>query len=72
MKRDIDTDVAQGIVISMLNEDNYTLEKEIAKLKKIKKRQDHQNRELEQSLISLDAIKRTRYYYGGVKYKYYI
>ena len=72
MKLEIDNEVAQGIVISMLNEDIYTLEREIANLKKLNKRQDHQNRELEHSLISLDAIKRTRYYYGGVKYKYYI
>ena len=69
MKLEIDTEVAQGIVISMLNEEIHTLEREIANLKKLRKRQDHQNRELEHSLINLDAIKRTRYYYGGVEYK---
>jgi hypothetical protein len=69
MKLHIDNEVAQGMVISMLNEDVFTLEKEIATLKKIKNRKDRQNRELEHSLLNLDAIKRTRYYYGGVKYK---
>lgn len=69
MKLDIDTEVAQGIVISMLNEDIYTLEKEIANLKKLKKRQEHQNRQLKHSLLYLDAIKQTRYYYGGMEYK---
>jgi hypothetical protein len=69
MKLEIDDEVAQGMVISMLNDDIYTLEKEIVDLKKIKNRKEHQNRELEHSLLNLDAIKRTRYYYGGIKYK---
>jgi cell division protein FtsB len=69
MKLEIDTEVAQGIVISMLNEDIDILENEIAKLKKIKKRKEHQNRELQHSLLYLDAIKQTRYYYGGIEYK---
>lgn len=72
MNLDIDSEVAQGIVISILNEDVETLEKEIGDLKKIKNRKEHQERELTHSLINLDAIKRTRYYYGGVKYKYHI
>lgn len=68
MKLEIDTEVAQGLVLSMLTEDIDILEKEIVKLKKIKKRKEHQNRELEHCLLHLDAIKHTRYYYGGVKY----
>lgn len=68
MKLEIDTEMAQQLFISLLNEDVHIIESEINALKKIKKRKEHQQRELESSTRYLEAIKCVRYYYGGVKY----
>ena len=70
MKLEIDDEVMDGLVIATLNESIECLEHEIKRLKKIKKRLESQERDLGDNMIHLDALKRTRYYYGGVKYAY--
>jgi hypothetical protein len=67
MKLEIDEEVIDGLVIATLNESINSIENETKRLKKIKNRLAAQERDLEDSLIYLDALKRTRYYYGGVK-----
>ena len=69
MKLEIDDDVVDGIVIATLNESIEGLENDIKRIKKIKKLTECQERDLGDAMIYLDALKRTRYYYGGVKYK---
>lgn len=68
MKLEVQEEVVDGIIISSLNESIKDLEFSIKTLKKIKKRKEYQERDLEDCLVHLDALKRTRYYYGGVKY----
>jgi hypothetical protein len=69
MQLEIDDDVVDGIIIASLNDSIGYLENNIKRLKKIKKRLECQERDLADSMIHIDALKRTRYYYGGVKYK---
>lgn len=68
MKLEVQEEVIDGIIIASLNESIKDIEFSIKTLKKIKKRKEYQERDLEDCLIHLDALKRTRYYYGGVKY----
>lgn len=68
MKLEVDEDMLDGIIVASLSESIKDIEYSIKELKKIKKRKEHQERDLEDNLIHLDALKRTRYYYGGVKY----
>lgn len=70
MKLEVDEDMLDGIIVASLTESIDTLEKEIKRLKKIKKRAEYQERDLGDNLVHLDALKRTRYYYGGIKYVY--
>jgi len=68
MKLEVDEDMLDGIIVASLTESIDTIEKEIKRLKKVKKLQDYQQLDLADCVIHLDALKRTRYYYGGVKY----
>lgn len=68
MKLEVDAEVIDGIIIASLNDSIEDIEVEVKKLKKLKQREEYQERDLEDCLIHLDALKRTRYYYGGVKY----
>ena len=68
MKLEVDAEVIDGIIIASLNDSIEDIEAEVKKLKKLKQREEYQERDLEDCLIHLDALKRTRYYYGGVKY----
>lgn len=68
MKLEVDEEVINGIIIASLTESIDIIELDIKRLKKIKRRAEYQERDLEDNLVHLDALKRTRYYYGGVKY----
>lgn len=68
MKLEVNEEVVDGIIIASLNESIKDIEFSIKTLKKIKKRKEYQEHDLEDCLVHLDALKRTRYYYGGVKY----
>jgi len=68
MKLDVDEEILDGIIVAALSESIKDIESSIEELKKIKKRKEYQERDLGDCLIHLDALKRTRYYYGGVKY----
>lgn len=68
MKIEVDEEMLDGIIVASLTESINTIEFEIKRLKKLKRRAEHQERDLEDNLVHLDALKRTRYYYGGVKY----
>lgn len=70
MKLEVNEEVVDGIIIASLNESIDMIESDIKRLKKLKKREQYQERDLEDCLVHLDALKRTRYYYGGVKYAY--
>lgn len=70
MKLEVDEDMLDGIIVASLTESINSIESEIKRLKKIKKRKEYQERDLEDCLIHLDALKHTRYYYGGSKYFY--
>ena len=70
MKLEVDEDMLDGIIVASLSESIKDIEHSIKELKKIKKRKEYQERDLEDCLVHLDALKRTRYYYGGVKYAY--
>jgi hypothetical protein len=65
MKLEIDDDVFDKLVVASLNDSIHTLDDAIKKLKKLKNRKPHQERDLEDCLLHIDALKRTRYYYGG-------
>ena len=68
MKLDVDEEILDGIIVAALSESIKDIESSIEELTKIKKRKEYQERDLGDCLIHLDALKRTRYYYGGVKY----
>jgi cell division protein FtsB len=70
MKLEINEEVENGLVIASLNESISMLENELKKIKKVKNKKPYQVHDLEDNLLYLDALKRTRYYYGGVKYAY--
>ena len=70
MKIEIDDETLDGIVVSTLTESIEALEYEIKRIKKIKNRKSHQEQDLKDALLHIDSLKRTRYYYGGVKYAY--
>lgn len=68
MKLEVSEEVVDGIIIASLNESIDMIESDIKRLKKLKNRKEYQERDLEDCLVHLDALKRTRYYYGGIKY----
>ena len=68
MKLEVNEEVIDGIIIASLTESIDIIESDVKRLKKIKNRKEYQERDLGDCLVHLDALKRTRYYYGGVKY----
>ena len=68
MKLEVDEELMDGLIVASLTQSINWIEDEVKRLKKIKKRKEYQERDLEDCLVHLDALKRTRYYYGGVKY----
>lgn len=70
MKLEVDEDMLDGIIVASLTESISMIEKDIKRIKKIKNRKEYEERTLEDNLVHLDALKRTRYYYGGSKYFY--
>lgn len=68
MKLEVNEEVIDGIIIASLTESIDIIESDVKRLKKIKKRKECQERDLGDCLVHLDALKRTRYYYGGIKY----
>ena len=70
MKLEVQEDMLDGIIVASLTESINMIEKDIKRIKKIKNRKEYEERSLEDNLVHLDALKRTRYYYGGVKYAY--
>jgi hypothetical protein len=65
MKVEIDPDTADGIVRASLKQTIEYLHEDIADLKKKKKTEYYQKRELADLIVSLDAIEKTFDYYGG-------
>ena len=68
MKLEVDEHMLDGIIVASLTDSINCIEYEIKRLKKIKKRKEYQERDLGDCFIHLDALKLTRYYYGGAKY----
>ena len=65
MNVEIDPDTADGIVRASLKQTIKYIGEDIAVLKKTKKLEDYQKRELAELIVSLDAIEKTFDYYGG-------
>jgi hypothetical protein len=68
MKIEIDEEVIDNLVVNALSESIGYIESNIKALKKLKKLEPFQKEELADYIIDLEAIKRTRYYFGGEKY----
>jgi hypothetical protein len=68
MKLEIDDETLDRLVVSALTESIGFIEKEIKSLRKIKNRKPHQQADLSDHIEYIDALKKTRYYYGGYKY----
>ena len=68
MKIEIDEEVIDNLVVNALSESIGYIESNIKALKKLKKLEPYQQEELADYIIDLEAIKRTRYYFGGEKY----
>ena len=65
MKLEIDDDTVDGIIVASLRQSIELLENDIARLKKIKKREPYQNEDLARCLVDLDGLKVAYAYYGG-------
>jgi cell division protein FtsB len=70
MKLEIDDNVMDNIVVSALSDSIEIIEKEIKRLNKMKTRKPHEQQDLDDHLAYIDALKKTRYYFGGYKYDY--
>jgi hypothetical protein len=68
MKLEIDDEVVDNLVVSALTDSINMVEIEIKKLSKIKKLKPYQKEDLADHLTYIDALKKTRYYFGGYKY----
>jgi len=68
MKIEIDDEVIDNLVVSSLTESIGHIESEIKRLSKINKKKPHQQQDLDDHLIYIDALRKTRYYFGGYKY----
>jgi hypothetical protein len=68
MKIEINEEVIDNLVVNALSESIGHIESNIKALKKLKKLEPFQKEELADYIIDLEAIKRTRYYFGGEKY----
>ena len=65
MKVEIDPDTADGITRCSLKQSIEYLREDIASLKKKKKIEDYQKRELAELVVALDAMEKVFDYYGG-------
>jgi cell division protein FtsB len=70
MKLEIDDDIVDNLVVSALTDSIETIEAEIKRLRRIKKLKTHEQQDLDDHLAYIDALKKTRYYFGGYKYDY--
>jgi hypothetical protein len=68
MKLEIDDEALDGLIVSALTQSIGYIEKEIKDLRKVKNRKPHQQADLSDHLEYIDALKKTRYYFGGYKY----
>ena len=68
MKLEIDAEVVDNLVVSALTESIDIIEKDIKDLRKVKNRKPHQEADLSDHLEYIEALKKTRYYFGGYKY----
>ena len=65
MNVEIDPETADGIVCASVKETIEYLRKDIAVLKKVKKAEDYQKRDLAEQIRTLDAMEEVFDYYGG-------
>ena len=65
MKVEIDSDTADGIVRASVKQTIEYLRKDIAVLRKVKKAEDYQKRDLADQIRTLDAMEEVFDYYGG-------
>jgi predicted RecB family endonuclease len=68
MKLEIDEEVLDGLVVSAITDAIEVIQPEIKRLSKIKKPKRHQQQDLIDHLAYIDALKKTRYYFGGYQY----
>jgi hypothetical protein len=65
MNVEIDPETADGIVRASVKQTIEYLREDITVLKKTKKREDYQKRELAELIVSLNAMEEVFDYYGG-------
>ena len=65
MNVEIDPDTADGIVVASVKQTIEYLRQDIADLKKVKKAEDYQKRDLAEQIRTLDAMEEVFDYYGG-------
>jgi len=65
MNVEIDPETADGIVRASVKQTIEYLRKDIAALKKVKKAEDYQKRDLAEQIRTLDAMEEVFDYYGG-------
>ena len=68
VKLTLDEEVLDGVIVSALTESIILNEEHLKRIKKKKKLSPHEKEDLADCIYTLDALKRTRYYYGGEKY----
>lgn len=65
MNVEIDPETAEGIVRASVKQTIEFLREDIAVLKKVKKAEDYQKRDLAEQIRTLDAMEEVFDYYGG-------
>ena len=70
VKLTLDEEVLDGIIVSGLTESILLNEEHLRRMKKKKKLSPHEKEDLADCIYTLDALKKTRHYYGGEKYGY--
>jgi hypothetical protein len=65
MNVEIDPETADGIVVASVKQTIEYLRKDIAVLRKVKKAEDYQKRDLADQIRTLDAMEEVFDYYGG-------
>ena len=65
MNVEIDPETADGIVVASVKQTIEYLRQDIAVLKKVKKAEDYQKRDLAEQIRTLDAMEEVFDYYGG-------
>ena len=68
VKLTLDEEMLDGVIVSALTNAITINEEQLKRLKKKKKLVPHEKEDLADCIYTLDALKRTRYYYGGEKY----